>query len=65
MDVVQEFLGHTKPAMTRRYAKMNTDKLKLALRRTREGAIWRRNAELFHQSNFLEIFYCAGVKRGG
>jgi site-specific recombinase XerD len=44
MDVVQEFLGHTKLVMTRWYAKMNTDRLKLALRRTKNGAGWRRYA---------------------
>lgn len=33
MDRVQEFLGHTRSAMTKRYAKMNTDGLKEVLRR--------------------------------
>lgn len=28
MDVVQEFLGHTRPSMTRRYARMNVDALR-------------------------------------
>jgi integrase len=32
MDKVQEFLGHTRSAMTKRYAKMNTDGLKPVLR---------------------------------
>jgi integrase len=33
MDKVQEFLGHTRSAMTKRYAKMNTDGLKSVLRK--------------------------------
>jgi len=33
MDRVQEFLGHTRPTMTRRYARMNTDELKSVLRK--------------------------------
>ena len=33
MDRVQEFLGHTRPTMTRRYARMNTDGLKSVLRK--------------------------------
>lgn len=33
MDGVQEFLGHTRPTMTRRYARMNTDELKSVLRK--------------------------------
>lgn len=32
MDRVQEFLGHTRPTMTRRYAKMNVNGLKTVLR---------------------------------
>lgn len=34
MDRVQEFLGHTRSTMTRRYAKMNTDGLKPVLRKS-------------------------------
>ena len=33
MDKVQEFLGHSNPAMTRRYARMNTEGLKEVLRK--------------------------------
>ena len=33
MDRVQEFLGHTRSAMTKRYAKMNTEGLKSVLRK--------------------------------
>ncbi|NWF93940.1 MAG: tyrosine-type recombinase/integrase, partial [Syntrophaceae bacterium] len=33
MDRVQEFLGHTRSAMTKRYAKMNTEGLKEVLRK--------------------------------
>ena len=33
MDKVQEFLGHTRPSMTRRYARMNTEGLKEVLRK--------------------------------
>jgi integrase len=33
MDKVQEFLGHTRSSMTRRYARMNTDGLKEVLRK--------------------------------
>ncbi len=29
MDVVQEFLGHTRPAMTKRYARVSTNRLKV------------------------------------
>jgi integrase len=32
MDRVQEFLGHTRPTMTRRYAKMSVNGLKSVLR---------------------------------
>jgi len=32
MDKVQEFLGHTKSAMTKRYAKMNVNGLRQVLR---------------------------------
>jgi integrase len=32
MDRVQEFLGHTKPAMTRRYVKQNPNRLRVVLR---------------------------------
>lgn len=32
MDKVQEFLGHTRSVMTKRYAKMNTDGLKSGFR---------------------------------
>lgn len=32
MDKVQEFLGHSNPAMTRRYARMNTEGLKEVIR---------------------------------
>jgi site-specific recombinase XerD len=33
MDRVQEFLGHTRSAMTKRYAKMNPEGLKSVLRK--------------------------------
>jgi integrase len=32
MDPVQDFLGHTRPTMTKRYAKMNVNGLKKVLR---------------------------------
>lgn len=32
MDRVQEFLGHTKSAMTKRYARMNSEGLRPVLR---------------------------------
>jgi integrase len=37
MDKVQEFLGHTRPTMTRRYARMNTNGLKDVLRKQYPG----------------------------
>jgi integrase len=32
MDKVQEFLGHTRPTMTKRYARMNSEGLRPVLR---------------------------------
>ncbi len=37
MDRVQEFLGHTRPAMTKRYAKMNVEGLRPVLRKEHAG----------------------------
>jgi integrase len=36
MDRVQEFLGHTRQAMTKRYVKQNPDRLKVVLRKVDE-----------------------------
>jgi len=37
LDRVQEFLGHTRPAMTKRYAKMNVEGLRSVLRKVHDG----------------------------
>jgi integrase len=37
MDRVQEFLGHTRSTMTRRYAKMNAEGLRPVLRKSGAG----------------------------
>jgi integrase len=37
MDGVQEFLGHTRSTMIKRYAKMNAEGLKPVLRKSNSG----------------------------
>ena len=49
MDKVQEFLGHTRSSMTRRYAKTNVEGLRSVLRK--ERAVNRIESEVKNESS--------------